>query len=181
MKKACSKTLNPKLSTLSPKLGFTLIEVLIVMTIIGIIFGLGMAQYSKFNRSQIVVQAAQELKNNLRFAQNKAIAGEKDCSSAECGGADGICGTNDVGEKTLEGWRVNYSSGQNYQIYGSCDGETFRDRSIDLPSGVSPTPFSILFKPLGRGVVGATTITLSGFGETRRVSVSATGEIKYED
>jgi len=181
MRKLCSKILNPKPSTLFPKSGFTLVEVLIVMTIIGIIFGLGIAQYSKFNRSQMVVQAAQGLKNNFRFAQDKAMAGEKDCSSTECGGADGVCGTNDIGEKTLEGWRVSYSSGRSYQIYGSCDGETFGNRSIDLPPGVSLPPFSILFKPLGRGVAGATTITLSGFGEARKVSVSEIGEIKYED
>ena len=150
--------------------GFTLIELLVTMSIIGILFGIGVAQYNKFNRRQILDQAAQTLKNNLRLAQNKASAGEKPAS----------------GCATLDGYQVNFidSNPDYYTIGAKCSPSSPAANGFSLPTGVSfsslPFPNPIIFKVLGQGtnVNVSTNIVLSGFGDTRTITVSATGEIK---
>jgi len=173
--KICPTKISRKFSRVNP--GFTLIELLVTISIMGILFGLGVAKYNEFNRRQILDQAAQELKSNLRLAQDKALAGEKDCSVCQVGIK---CGDGD--DKVLDGWYVSFSSGS-YQIYGRCGGQQFptspktvnlSSRNINIPSPPSP----IRFKPLAQGVDGATTISLSGYGETRPITVTGTGEIK---
>lgn len=161
----------------SPK-GFTFIELLVAGFIIGATFTFGVAKYNEFNRRQIVIQAAEELKSHLRSAQSKALAGEKNCSVCQVGGE---CGDGD--DLTLNGWCVSFSS-YGYQIYGSCglgvDEQLFSATTVDLGSrNLEILPASpICFLPLGQRVEGASTITLSGYGETREVKVSTLGEIK---
>jgi len=177
--KICPTKISRKFSRVNP--GFTLIELLVTISIIGVLFGIGVAKYNEFNRRQILDQAAQELRSNLRLAQDKALAGEKDCSSSKCGGSDGICGTNDANEKSLEGWYVSFSA-NNYQIYGKCGVAQFSPQTVDLSGRnitLSSFPSNLVrFKPLAQGVDGATTISLSGYGETRPITVTGTGEIK---
>ena len=155
--------------------GFTLIELLVTMSIIGILLGIGIAKYNEFNRRQILIQAAQELRNNLRLVQDKALAGEKNCSVCQVGDE---CGDSD--DLVLDGWYVSFSSGS-YQIYGSCGGETFSSKTITLSDrniSIPLPPSAIRFKPVGQGVEGETTITLSGFEKTETVTVTKTGDIR---
>lgn len=134
------KILVKKLSSLA---GFTLIELLVVITIVGILFGIGVAQYINFNRSQILEQAAQELKNNLRLAQTKAANGEKP-----------------EGCSILDGYRVSFFSGgdspDTYKIRAVCGGnEQGETKTFFLPSVIKfnplPFPSQVLFKVLAQG------------------------------
>jgi len=99
MKKACSKPL-------CAKSGFTLIELLIAISITTILFTLGVTQYMRFNRQQILDQAVLELRTNLTQARNMALAGKKTCS----GGFDGILVVFDGVEES-------------YTLYSSCDNQ----------------------------------------------------------
>lgn len=149
-----------------PCRGFTLIELLVTMSIIGIIFGIGVAAYTQFNRRQILDQAAQELKNNLRLVQGKALAGEKNCSGG-----------------TMEGYEVTFSS-TSYSFRAKCGLNYGTSTIINLPSSVTvttfPSPNPILFKVLGQGtnINISTTIVLSGFGSTRTITITSAGEIR---
>ena len=172
-----------------PCLGFTLIELLITLSVIGILFGIGVARYQAFNRNQLLNKATQDLKAYLRLAQDKALSGEKDCDSDMCGGDDGVCGTNDPNERRLDGWYVEFDA-DGYQIYGSCsnpvDSRIFGTKVIDLSSlGVSvttlPSPNPILFKVLAHGtdVNGSTDIVLSlSSGLEGTITVTGTGDIR---
>lgn len=153
-------------------LGFTLIELLVVISIIGILFVIGIAQYMNFNRRQILDQATQELKSNLRLAQTMASSGEKP-----------------TGCTTLDGYRVNFSSGgstnpDNYQIQAKCspEGLVGTAKTFSLPSVVkfSSVPSPILFKVLAQGTDLPTdlTISLTGFGQPRSITVTKTGKIE---
>lgn len=165
MRKSCSKAVCPKSYPLSHKFGFTLIELLVAISIIGILFTIGLARYNEFNRRQILVQAAQELKSNLRLAQSKAFGAEKNCS----GTLDGYLVTLDSGTYTIksqcsQGGSKNYGTPISYSYYGG----------VQKNSG----PSSILFKVLAQGVVGVGTVTLSFSGVgTVDVTVTEAGEI----
>lgn len=184
MKRTCSKILHSKFYILhfrrrragftleKAKLfqGFTLIELLVVISIIGLLFTIGIAAYQEFNRGQIVVQAAQELKESLRLAQSKALAGEK---PAGCTGG-------------LLGWRISAPNNSNsYQLQAVCSGATVSTKIITLPGDLEKKsgPTTILFKVLTPGVEGAGTITIKGFGNLKqaKVTITASGEIKMEE
>src|SRR5438552_16993434 len=86
--------------------GFTLIEVLVSIGIIGVLLGLTIPSYTAFKTNQELTQAAQTLKSNLRFAQSQALAGVK---PSDC--------TTDT-TMTLVGWYLHLGSGaRNYQTY----------------------------------------------------------------
>ena len=156
--KTCSKPL-------SSKFGFTLIELLVVFSIIALLFTIGMAAYQEFNRGQIVVQAAQELKENLRLTQGKSLAAEK----------PGTC------TGTLQGWQVSFSGdGKSYSLKAICPNEV-DFRTIFFPGDLEKTggPDYVLFKVLSQGVESGGTITITGFGaKTATVTVTPSGEIK---
>lgn len=159
--------------------GYTLIELLVVTSIMALLFVVGMAAYNQFNRTQILQQTSLDLKNNLRLAQNKALSGEK----------PGI-GTNCYG-KSLWGYQVVFLQ-DSYEIKVGC-GEVYGQdfyrlipqKKFNLPSSVrfkvvppKTVPDPIFFKGLGQGLDQSATITLTGFGLEKTVTVSQTGEIK---
>jgi Tfp pilus assembly protein FimT len=132
----------------------------------GLLLTIGYAYYQNFNRRQIVVQAAKDLKNNLRLAQSKALAGEKPTG----------CST------SLQGYRVTFSSGS-YSIAAICGG-TPGSESYPFV-GVTKTvgPNSLLFKVLSRGVENPGTITLTSIYDSSykiKVTVNEGGEIIIE-
>lgn len=146
--------------------GFTLIELLIAISITTIFFGLGIAKYQQFNRHQALVQATQELKSNLRLAQNKALVGEK---PAGCG------------DNPLLGHRLTFVDNQIYKIVAVCGTEIEVKTGLMLGPNVSKIsgPSSILFKVLTRGVEGGGTITLRSIdGEEMAITVTEIGEIR---
>lgn len=65
------------------KLGFTVIELLVAVSIFIVLATIGMVSYSDFNRRQQITQSAKEVQTFLRSAQKKARVGERPagCSS----------------------------------------------------------------------------------------------------
>lgn len=160
MKKNCSK--NP-----SSNLGFTLIELLIILSLIALLFTLGMAQYNRFNRSQSLTKAKDELISNLRLAQGKSLAGEK---------------PDQCGDETLLGHQLEFANNQSYKIVAVCGSEPYPEvkQTVTFPEGIIKTSAKniVFFKILSQGVESEVTITLSGFGETRDIIITTAGEIK---
>lgn len=153
--------------------GYSLIELLVVISIFGITATLVTASYLNFEKNQRIKNAALQLKNDIRFVQNKAWSGDK--SSPVC-----------PATKTLVGWFVTLSSvtssNTSYTLNSDCkdsavppnedwDGKAGGANSqafktINLPKGVlmcslsSGTGANIFFQPLTRGVtVHSTSIT----------------------
>lgn len=175
-------------SPVSPKMrknAFTLIELLITVSLIGLLFTIGIAYYQNFSRQQIVIQAAKEFKNNLRHAQSKALAGEKDCSDSACEGTGGEC---TLDSKTLDGWFVDISLDlDSYEIYGSCEGTEFSSKTVQLSPTVTLQAFdgtgspitNFFFQPLSRGVSrDLVDFEISGYGKTYEMTLTKAGEIE---
>lgn len=140
MKKFIASFISPVYLT---KSGFSLIELLVVMLIMGVLLTIGLTSYNNYAKSQMVRNAALELKNDLRFAQNQALSGVKYES----------CGSN-----PMVGWYVRLVVGaSNYTINVRCSGTTgIIKKTVKLPDGVTVKSISagqdIMFKPLS-GVV----------------------------
>ena len=149
---------------------FTLIEILIAISITGILLGLGFAGFRQYSQRQVLFAAARDVKSDLRSLQQKALSGEK---PAACAG------------KILEGYRFDIvSGGTQYKMLARCQ----LDVEINLQNldgfTISPTGTQILFKVLGQGtnILSGTssTIRLTQTGTTKYIelTVSAEGSIK---
>jgi len=150
--------------------GFTLIEMVIAISITTIIFGLGLTTYQNFSKKQIVEQTTLNLKADLRLTKDKALSGQK---------PDEWC--NGPGE-TLSGWKLDLGA-SGYSILPVCSGGSDLDgditKTVSFPAGVtSNTPAQILFKVLGQGVDSDYTIVLGDVsGNSQTVSVNSGGLI----
>lgn len=120
-------------STIHFKRGFTLIELLVVITLFGIVSTLVTASYITFERNQRIRNTTQTLKNDLRFIQNKALAGDK--------GANNECPVT----STLIGWYVTINTAQisSYTYAGVCDDGGNQNlfpnpsKTVNFPAGVT--------------------------------------------
>ena len=95
------------------KSGFTIIEFLIVLSILAIAGTLVTTSYLSFEKRKRVENAALEVKNQIRFAQNNALSGNKEVS----GTLSEFC----PNDSELVGWYVliKVNSSQ-LEIIGDC-------------------------------------------------------------
>lgn len=158
--------------------GYTLIEILVVLTIIGLLFSFGYVNFRDFSRRQTLAGLAKQIQGDLRLAQEMAIAGQK----------PEACGT-----KTFDGiwFGVTTSAPYLYRVRAVCgsDSSLFPIiKEFDFASDITPTPPTsspnpLIFKVLGQGTnIGAgnwvLTLTQAGTLNTATVTVTPGGEIK---
>lgn len=159
----------------SPQLGYTLIEILVVMTITGILFTVGYAQFREFSRRQLLTSARRQVEGDLRFAQELAQGNRKPES----------CDNNDP----LLGYTVTFdTSSETYTISPDCTNATSDDDRVrQMPNGTqiqSASPTTVQFKPLGQGTdlsPSGMTITLTLTANTSystTLNVSPGGEVQ---
>ena len=156
--------------------GFTLIELVIVIALLGIISSVISLNYSQITRRQNVKQEGLTLKQNLRLVQSKAKSGDR----GEC-----------PASAMLYGWRVQFipSSGDqpaSIRYQPVCPESTFEEPvvEVDFKPGLSFNPINpgeIYFRPLNLPVVNAPISIAITNGEYECiVSVEITGEISDE-
>ncbi len=134
----------------------------------GFLLTVGLVYYQDFNRRQITVQGASDLKNNLRLAQSKALAGEK-----------GDC------EGTFGGYQVDFLSDE-YVVSIICNDVPVEYRRYPLTGlAWADGPPYLIFKPLAQGVEnpegGSVEITLSSTSYSSKVIVDEGGEISTDN
>lgn len=126
--------------------GYTLIEVLVALTIVGLLFGVGYANFRGFSQRQAVLDAAKNIQGDLRLAQEIALAGQKP--------DDTSCNS----PSSLIGYNFKILPSNSYEIRASCSGGavTTVNKTVILGTGATiaspfPAPNPILFKVLGNG------------------------------
>ncbi len=150
---------------------FTLIEVLIAISIVALILGFGFAGFREYSQRQVLFAVARDVKSDLRSLQQKALSAEK---PAACAG------------KFLDGYRFDIVSAARYNISALCSGVgvNIEDKSLDSGFTISATIDPILFKVLGQGTNipsgSSSVITLSqtAISKSITISVSAEGSMK---
>lgn len=157
--------------------GYTLIEILVGLTIIGLLFAIGYVNFRDFSRRQAVIGAGKILQGDIRLAQQQALSGQKP-DDPKC---------NDP--NTLDGYFFDVISGSEYKIYASCTGGNVGTPTKDviIPFNITiskPVPDPILFKVLGSGTNipagGFATIKLTQTNTTNiyQLTIGAGGEIQ---
>lgn len=149
--------------------GYSLIELLVVMAIIGILFSVGYLSFQGYSRRQAVTSVIRLVQSDLRTAQEDASAGNL---PAGCSG--------------LSGYQFSVTGSTSYEIDISavCSPNPNPVKAVTLPSGVliSGSPALILFKPLGQGtnLSGNATITVrqTGTGNTGSITIGVNGNIQ---
>jgi prepilin-type N-terminal cleavage/methylation domain-containing protein len=148
---------------------YTLIEILVGLSIIGLIFSFGYVSFREFSRRQALIGVAKIVKADLRLTQSRALAGQKPevCASA------------------LNGYSFTVTSQTSYEIKASCTGSV-ADKVVTLPGDIifsAPLPQPVIFKVLGQGtnIASGATVSLNlnqtTTGSTTSVTVSYGGEI----
>jgi prepilin-type N-terminal cleavage/methylation domain-containing protein len=156
------------------KNGYTLVEILVALTIIGLLFSFGFVSFRDFSRRQGLSDAAKAIQGDLRLAQGDAITGQK---------PDNIsCNL----PKTLDSYSFNVLSDSEYRIEANCFGAPVVIKDVNLPTdiAISASPNPLKFKILGQGTNIASglnwvlTLTQAGTSNVAKVTVTSGGEIK---
>ena len=153
---------------------FTLVELLVVLSISGIIMGVGFAGFRQYSQRQVLFAAAREVRSDLRLLQAKAISGVKEPDIiTSCAG------------KFLDGYRFDIISTTQYRMSVLCSGVVYniKDKSIASGFTITATPEPILFKVLGQGtdIIGSSsiiTLTQTATNKPITITVSAEGSIE---
>jgi prepilin-type N-terminal cleavage/methylation domain-containing protein len=145
--------------------GFTLIEVVVSISIALLVTGLIIANYNTYNDIQTLKQAALTFKNDIRFVESKASSGEKP----------------NVGCTQIVGWVITFTQ-NSYSYQLQCvDGLVGSVSQIILPTGVTfspiPSSFSIFALAQGTSLSDVTTISLAGSGKHYGITLGTSGEI----
>lgn len=163
-------TESAKTLTVRYKKGYTLLELIISVTIIVVVFTIGLANYQSFARRQTLVGATAKIRTDLRLVQELALAARKP--------EGGVC-------DSLEGVKIRNTSPTMYEVTAVCkSGEYDVGMPHDLTDkyrGIRVSNFNILFKILGQGVDTDTDINIvvtnELTSETRQITITKGGEI----
>lgn len=155
--------------------GFSLIELLVVVSVIGVLSTLGIAGFSKYNDIQIVQAAANDVATTLNLAKSRALSQVK----------LGTCTFLDNLEKYEV--KIDMSGSFNvYQLIIHCSGFLDTIENKTLPKNVQfitvgTTITSISFPVLAGGVEagGQVEIGLPG-GPTKKILIDSVGGIKIQ-
>lgn len=151
------------------KSGYTLIEILVGLTIIGVLFGVGFVSFRDFSRRQEIAGFAKAMMGDMRLAQGMSLAGQKPAGCA-----------------TLDNYSFKVISSTQYQIYADCGGTTYITKTVTVPSDLTvavPSVNPIKFKVLGNGtnIPDGTSVpivfTQSGTKNKFTITVGYIGEI----
>ncbi|EKD80482.1 MAG: hypothetical protein ACD_40C00076G0002 [uncultured bacterium] len=149
------------------KHGYTLIELIIVVSIISILVSFGISAYGKARDRQIGQAAGEKIVSILQESQTIASVGKEDCTGKYTG-QQVILSTSPPTIKT----RSTCTGGQGAQTTTSIDGIT------------SLTSTTILFNPLTGGInLGASTLNIdfvSTSGITYRIFLTSSGTIENQ-
>ncbi|MDP2874216.1 MAG: type II secretion system protein [bacterium] len=149
--------------------GFTLIELIITLAVIGILTAAVLSSFNEILNEQKRTQAASQVQNDFRSAQNRAMSG--------------------IDQENYSGWGLAFTVGSNtYNLCGRKGDTTNCNTQLDtltLPQGIviKDAPAYVVFQVItGENLSGSSTIKVGLTGDAaskwKSVTVSAGGNIE---
>jgi prepilin-type N-terminal cleavage/methylation domain-containing protein len=168
---------------LNSRYGFTLVELLVVISVGAVLSAVGFASYMRYSASQAVTQAARDVKLAIERAKFNATSTVKPpaCTnndplnsySFQVCAISGTCSTDPAYNNP--DYEVDYNCGSTIDVYNSLAKKL---GSVTVDTGVT-TCSIITFTPLSHGVTGVPcTIRLTGArGASEILSVDTNGNV----
>lgn len=155
--------------------GFTLIEILVVFTIITVLSGIGILSLVVYGRTQQISQTASNIKLLIGQAKFNSLSAVK--TNTSDAGAQVTCGTD-----SLDGYVIDVIGENAIDLSQVCNGTATRIKRVTLPQNmefdVTTTCTSVSFAPLSGSTSGAPCdIIITGYGLTKTVSVDLGGNV----
>lgn len=151
------------------KKGFTLIELIVVFSVIAILSTIGIAAFVNYGKVQNLSGAVSNFSSTLNDAKSRALSQVK---PQECTG------------QALSGYQVDILSSTVYTLSVICQGQHTL-KTVTLPSNIlfnlnvgQTTTTSIFFPIISSGVTGSGVIVITGFGQSKTVTVDNIGNIQ---
>ena len=159
---AITKSRTPEMTRFTK--GFTLIELIVVIVIMILLSGAGLAAYNYMNQRQLVRRAGSAVTDLLRLAQTKTLTGEKP--------SIGSCITDN-----LDGYQVRVD-GKEFILEVVCGGTAQdADKGYRLMADIAVNSGSqVMFKVLAQGTTGES-FCLSGYDWFYKIKVLTSGEV----
>jgi prepilin-type N-terminal cleavage/methylation domain-containing protein len=150
--------------------GYTLIEILIGLTVLSIVFTVGFAGFRAFSQRQLVAGVTKGILSDLRLIQQNATTGEKPAGTT--------C-------TKLNGYAFVYVDNDQYDLRADCTNNgNILVKAVTLPTGltISVTTNRTLFNVLGLGTnltsANTVTITQTASGGSSSITIGTGGDIK---
>jgi prepilin-type N-terminal cleavage/methylation domain-containing protein len=146
--------------------GYTFVELLVVISIIGLFSMISIASFVGYNDKQVLDANAKNVKNVYLLARSKAASQVK----------PPVCGTD-----TLNGYQVLLKVNNVYELDVVCGNNPYLISSKSLPQNISFDPTStnkVLFKVTTANIGSAATISISRSGTTKTIQIDTSGTIK---
>lgn len=153
--------------------GYTIIELLVGISIVMIVFGIGFSGYRDFSRRQALTGVSKQLKADIRLIQQLALTGQKP-EGVSC--------------ETLNSYTFSRTSASTYSLIANCvnalgtpSSPVFK--SVDFGSDITftSTNSTFAFKVLGQGtdLTASNIITLThASGNQISLNVGVGGDVK---
>lgn len=161
--------------------GFTVIELLIVMTIAVVLIAIGMPSFVEFTRETRAGSAMTSLTGDIQLARSEAVkrnsrvlfCARASATSSSCSGAPSA-------SAWMNGWLVCYDRNAD----GACDASTAADPNpirvqgaLSAPLSVSGPAATLIFFPIGNASTGATFTLTGSTATTRTATIALSGSI----
>lgn len=159
--------------------GFTLIEILVVFSIVAVLSGIGIASFASYSRTQQLAQSANNIKLLVSEARFNALSGVKTNK-----GQDGNTVT--CGSESFEGYSVTVLGNNQIELALQCENiGSMTTKLLTMPKGYTfgngTTCSQVHFDSLsstGSGV--PCQIVLAGFNQTKTLLVDAAGNTSVQ-
>lgn len=150
-----------------PQEGFTLIELMVVLSVTAILSTLGIAGFTTYSQIQALQSATNDVATILSLAKSRAQSQVK--PSALCDSFN-----------TLDGYRVEISEPKSYTLYLRCSGidKEISEEAKVLAGNINfGSSVSFFFPIQTGGVQTAGQVVISGYGRSKTITVSLVGGI----
>lgn len=152
--------------------GFTLLEIIIVLSVLTILSTIGIASFSSGSKAASVETALNDIVSTFQLARSRAISQVKPDGQGVCNG-------------DLRGYRVEIKPQTNsYSLVLICENSTYTISTKTLPNNItfSNDPQTSFFFPILTGSVeGSGTVSIKGYNITKSVVVDSVGGITVKN